>query len=93
MSVYLASSHAQKAGLCLQEEAEAEYKKLFPDHDDTFAEYEAPPNAYGGVDAETGQQSSAEVVQSSAAQSLLHGQTLNEVAALQKRCLHRLKVS
>ena len=69
----------------MQEEAEEEYKRLFPNHSDSFAAFERPPTAFSDMEVEHSETADADTVKSSAGQSLLRGRLLNEIVELQQR--------
>lgn len=76
----------QSKGICtLQEEAEEEYKRLFPDHSESFAAFERPPTAFSDMEVELSETANADTAKSSAGQSLLRGRLLNEIVELQQR--------
>ena len=68
----------------MQEEAEEEYKRLFPDHSSAFADFEAIPDGIEPMDLSEGAfDPGKEEVDSKAGQALLQGQLLSDLASLQ----------
>ena len=68
-----------------QEEAEDEYNAMFPDHGEGFADLAQAPQEWEAMDTVKAGQQTAQEVDSSSGQSLVKGEVLDQVVALQRR--------
>jgi hypothetical protein len=68
-----------------QEEAEEEYNSMFPDHGKGFSDLAQAPQEWGAMDAEEAGQQTPQEVDTATGQSLVRGQMLGQVVALQQR--------